>query len=363
MSANPGWADRLAATAGRVFTAERVSDIPAAPLGKFLVQSLFVKNATNHAVGLPKDCKSQVAIQVGVAVASATRPFGNPLISPVAPEDAGPVLYVLGEGQRGEVRNRVHAVCAVEGVNMETLPFYIESSFVPPQLDDPGDVEGLRILVGDVRPKLVIVDPLVAFHNGPENDASHMSALARTIRRLQLEFETTVVVVHHARKNVVGGAGDLMRGSSVTWGWSDGMLHVRHLDDHVICVRGRYRDAAATGPLLFDKETVGNDQLYLRLRELAVIGDAVGTDPDTAALKAAILVRLADRGGVPIPVEDLRRGLGRKNATVSAVVRELAVAGDITRIGKKGYVLGVPVPTVSGENGNECREGEDDADA
>lgn len=325
------------------FRVTRVAEIPPGAERPSLFQGMIPRRAMTGVVSHPKGFKSQLVLQMSVAVASGTAPFGSPLMPAVAADDTGNVLYLLGEGNERALRDRIHTVCAVEGVNFDAVALDIEHSFNPAQLDRDEDVGALRDLLGQLRPTLVVIDPLREFHSGPENDAGHISLVMRRLRALCLEFKTTLILIHHTTKNVEMRT-DVMRGSSALWGALDGRLHLRRLEPAGLVVEGRYRDAADAGPFRFELETIGKCP-YLRLVALAGDGETAGED----ALRAALLTRLEAVGGGPLTVEQLRKG--RNAATVTAILKGLAAEGTITKVSGRGYRL-APVPVLHTEDGN-----------
>jgi hypothetical protein len=68
---------------------------------------------------------------------------------------------------------------------------------------DIGTLDGvgfLRDLLENERPDLVVIDTLQGFHLLDENDAGQMKGLFLRLVELATEFNTAIVVVHHARK-------------------------------------------------------------------------------------------------------------------------------------------------------------------
>ena len=52
-----------------------------------------------------------------------------------------------------------------------------------------------------LRPRLLILDPLIRLHRLEENAAPQIAALLSYLRELQREFHLAVLLVHHARKD------------------------------------------------------------------------------------------------------------------------------------------------------------------
>lgn len=85
-------------------------------------------------------------------------------------------------------------------------------------------------LIESKKSKVVIIDPLVDFHNKKENDANEMASLFQGIRSLVNEHGTTFIIVHHFAKLTDGREGGYMaRGSSVISTASDGNWQFQRL--------------------------------------------------------------------------------------------------------------------------------------
>jgi hypothetical protein len=185
--------------------------------------------------GAPKAGKSVLALDLALHVA-AGRPrwFGRDLT-------AGRVLYVTGEGVGG-LAGRVaawlkhHTVEHIDGIDWLT---------VAPNLLEPGDVETLVALVGELAPELVVIDTLArSMLGGDENTARDMGAVVNAAERVRDAGGSCVLLVHHVGKNIEAG----MRGSSALLGAVDTTIEVTG-DQHAIRVKvTAQKDAPADDP-------------------------------------------------------------------------------------------------------------------
>ena len=93
------------------------------------------------------------------------------------------------------------------------------------------DPDRMRLLetIGRLRPRLLLLDPLVRLHGIDENNASEVAALLAYFRSLQRQRDLSVILVHHTRKNATGGAsaGQGLRGSSDIHAFGDSNLYLR----------------------------------------------------------------------------------------------------------------------------------------
>lgn len=152
--------------------------------------------------GNAKAGKSLVAMELARALASADVPFGYPGFWV---RDPARVLYLEQElGTYGlQKRSRkifsdLHADCLAENL-------WWVSKNPEMKLDSP---EGRRIisdLVEQVRPNVLILDPISKFHTAEENSNTEIARVLLSIDRLIAEYrdlELSVIISHHFGKPV-----------------------------------------------------------------------------------------------------------------------------------------------------------------
>jgi len=255
--------------------------------------------------GGPGTGKSFVAMSMAVSVAS-----GRPWIGRETVE--GPVVYVAGEGGRELVARRLRAAVRVWGIdpnpdrdseeyepaNDEFLPLYI----VTPGPDLVAGHEGLKVLIGDRAPKLLIVDTLSRCFIGDENKQEDMGKFVRSLDRLRDSYGsgTAVLVIHHTN------AQKKMRGSTVFEGALDVLWK---LSQHGGQTASGERCILMTADKLRERDIKGA-QMYLRLcpkasrcpqgeQEYDEVGDSLTTlvvKPSRALLKDAEMVQAVGEG-------------------------------------------------------------------
>lgn len=137
------------------------------------------------------------------------------------------VLVLFGEGSRESVRARLRRIAASAGTTMAELGT-LSFIFNAPEIN----TDKLEELVRDPIPVVLVVDPLVAFLEGNENDSAAASAFVGGFDRFVHEG-VAVILVHHNRKGYASAAADL-RGSSVFRAWADRVVEFRECADGVI---------------------------------------------------------------------------------------------------------------------------------
>ena len=163
---------------------QRASELSldSASLTQWLVQGLWSDQAVGILGGEPKCCKSFLALDLAVSVAS-----GTPCLRRFAVRRTGPVLLFPAEDSLAVVRQRLEGICSAADVDFQSLP--VEVITAPTlRLDAPKDRERLSNTVQARQPRLLILDPLIRLHRVDENDASQIAGLLSYLRQLQRTF-------------------------------------------------------------------------------------------------------------------------------------------------------------------------------
>jgi hypothetical protein len=196
---------------------------------KWLIEGLWADQAVGILGGEPKCCKSFLALDMAVSVASGAaclrrfRVFGT-----------APVLVFPAEDALAVVRKRLEGICAAARTRLDALPIYVITA-ARLLLDLPCDREQLRNTVAAIKPALLILDPFIRLHRSDENASKEMAPLLGYLRQLQRELHVAVLLVHHVRKG--SGAkrpGQALRGSSDLHGWGDSNLYLRRRRTHLL---------------------------------------------------------------------------------------------------------------------------------
>jgi len=309
---------------------QRASQIPPAPTGlpPWLVEDLWSDQAVGILGGEPKCCKSFLALDLAVSVAS-----GAPCLRRFAVHRPGPVLLFPAEDSLSVVRSRLEWVCTLAQVSFETLPVEVITAPVL-RLDLPLDRQRLTQTVQELQPRLLILDPMIRLHRVDENDASQIGGLLSYLRQLQRQFQLAVLLVHHARKDGhPTRPGQALRGSSELHGWGDSNLYLRRRAAQLILTT-EHRGAAS------------QDQIPLQLTQSGSAWTLSLVEPSTPpaqnTLPALERVRQAlAQLTQPASVQQLRRLCGIRTATLCSCLTQLSQQGLVNR-DSKGYQLKLP---------------------
>jgi len=286
---------------------------------RWLIEGLWGVEAVGVIGGAPKSCKTWLALDLALSVASASAALGRFAVS--AP---GTVLLYAAEDSAAEVRDRLGALAAARGVSLSRLKLGV---ILTPalRLDRHSDRLRLEKTLERYRPRLLVLDPLVRLHAIDENSAADVSALLGELRALQREYAVAIVLVHHLRKNAPRSPdGQALRGSGDLHAWGDSNLYLRRRDRSLL-LSAEHRSAPAAGP--FTLELASEPALHLRLLDSPSADD----HQSSADLTERVLTTLA-AAAAPLGRDALRDALKTRNSTLGEALARLRAEGKIIRV-------------------------------
>jgi hypothetical protein len=310
---------------------QRASQLATAgPQTQWLVEGLWSDQAVGILGGEPKCGKSFLALDLAVSVAS-----GAACLRQFPVRHTGKVLLFPAEDSLAVVRQRLEGIAGAAQVPFESLP--VEVITAPSlRLDTPTDRQRLSNTVQNLRPILLILDPLIRLHRLEENDATQIAGLLSFLRELQRQFHLAVLVVHHARKDShASRPGQALRGSSELHGWGDSNLYLRRKGSQ-LTLSTEHRAAPSQDHIPLQLTQSGT-ALALSVLERPV--SEPGTEPTPMERVRQALAQFQE----PVPVQQLRQLCGLRTATVCSALTQLSELGEITR-NSRGYQLKLPFP-------------------
>jgi RecA-family ATPase len=189
----------------------------------WLIEDLWGARAVGIIGGQPKCCKTFLALDLAVAVAS-----GTPCLRRFPTPRPGRVLLFAAEDALHIVRARLEGIAHAAGVDFDSLDIHVITVPVL-RLDHQDHQQALQATIAELKPVFLVLDPLVRLHAIDENVAAEVAPLQAYLRRLQRLHHTAVVLVHHARKGAAyERGGQALRGSSELHAWGDSNLYLRH---------------------------------------------------------------------------------------------------------------------------------------
>ena len=301
----------------------RLSARPAAQ--RWLVTGLWAEQAVGIVGGEPKCCKSFLALELAVAVAS-----GAPCLRHFAVPQPGRVLLYAAEDALHVVRDRLQGICAAAGCRLADLDVQVITAPTL-RLDSPADRAALERTVAQLAPRLLILDPFVRLHRIDENASGEVAPLLAYLRELQRRHALAVLLVHHARKSAAGmRAGQALRGSSEFHAWGDSNLYLRRSAD-ALSLTIEHRAAPSPPSLTLELQARG-EALALHLAQ-----PPRQAPPPPSSVDERITAALHD-AAQPLPINELRSRCRVRNATLYQRLAALTRAGQVLRT-PEGYQL------------------------
>jgi len=291
---------------------------------QWLIEGLWADQAVGILGGEPKCCKSFLALDIAVSVAS-----GRPCLRHYPVPRSGKVLLFPAEDSLAVVRQRLEGIAAAAQVPFDALP--VEVITAPSlRLDTPADRQRLTHTLERLEPRLLILDPLIRLHRLEENDATQIAGLLSFLRQLQRQFQLAVLLVHHARKDSHSSRpGQALRGSSELHGWGDSNLYLRRKGSQ-LTLSTEHRAAASQDPIGLHLAQPGPALALAGATDLP----AKSRSESVAQQVHRILVQLQE----PISVQRLRPLCGLRTATVCAALAQLSDQGLVDH-DHRGYRL------------------------
>ena len=298
----------------------RVGDIEARPEeDRWLVEGLFTRRAVGVLGGPPKAFKTWVGLDMALSVAS-----GTPCLSRFPVRETGPVLAYLAEDAGEEVRARTAALAKGRGITLDALDLFVITAPVL-WLDDSEHRERLRRTIEEIRPKLLLLDPLVRLHRQDENDVRAVSGLLGHLRELNRTFDLAVLLVHHTAKKERAHPGQSLRGSGDIYAWLDAGLYLTKRKDGIL-LTVEHRSAKAPEPLSLSLVTESGGTARLIVSELGP-----GEEREVAGDLAAATIDEIERAAEPVTRSALRARLGVRNERIGRILKALERKGSIER--------------------------------
>jgi AAA domain len=236
------------------------------------------------------------------------------------------------------VRERVAGMARHRGLDLAGVAIHVITAPVL-RLDRGPDRARLLETIKRLRPRLLILDPLVRLHGIDENHAGEVAELLAYFRSLQRQLDLSVLLVHHTRKNAAGGAaaGQGLRGSGDIHAFGDSNLYLRRSREHLVLSSEHRAAPAATSVIL---ELVATDEKTTHLEVVGELGDVatrltadgstrLTADGKQRSLEERVLDLLGQ--GVTVTRAKLRDLLGVKNERLGAVLESLERAGKLCR--------------------------------
>ena len=308
----------MPASADPALPVVRVGEIPSQESAQpWLVEELWGASSVGVIGGAPKCAKTWLGLDLALSVATGTACLGR-----YAVPEPGPALVYLAEDALPVVRERFAGMARHRRLDLAAVEVHVITAPVL-RLDRDPDRARLRETTRRLRPRLLLLDPLVRLHGIDENHAGEVAELLAYFRSLQRQFDLSVLLVHHTRKDAAGGvaAGQGLRGSGDIHAFGDSNLYLRRTRDHLV-LSSEHRAAPASPPVYLD--LVATNAQTTHLEVVAELQEGRRRSLEEQVLdvltKGAVLTRAK-----------LRDSLGVKNERLGEALESLERAGRLCR--------------------------------
>ena len=308
----------MSVNADRMLPVVRVGEIPGDELAeRWLVEQLWCANSVGVIGGAPKCAKTWLGLDMALSVAT-----GTPCLGKYAVPEPGPVLVYLAEDALRVVGERIAGMARHRGLDIDQVAIYVITASAL-RLDHDRDRTRLWETARWLRPKLLVLDPLVRLHGIDENHAGEVAELLGYFRSLQRQLGISVLLVHHTRKNAGDGAaaGQGLRGSGDIHAFGDSNLYLRRTEQNLI-LSSEHRSAPASAPVYLELVATNTETTHLEV--IAAVHDE-----KEDSLTERVLALLAR--GRALTRTTLRDSLAVKNERLGEVLESLEQAGKIGR--------------------------------
>ncbi len=328
---------------------KRVADVEEARGVQWLVEDLWMQQGVGLLGGSPKSCKTWLALDLALSVAT-----GTPALGRYAVREPGPVLLFAAEDSPPMVRERLAGMARQRDLALAGAPIHLvlASSL---RLEAAADQSRLQATVARYQPRLMVLDPFVRLSRADENSALEVSAVLAYLRELQRDHRVAILVVHHTRKSNGNNtpAGLALRGSGDFWAWADTTLYLRRHRDS-LQLACEHRSAAQPEPVALELCDESSTGPFLRTCETAAATCRSPLPPRPLSNRVLDALR---SGGQPCKTNDLRAALRVRTQSVVNALHELETQRLIHRV-DGGWDL---VPAADGAPAAATSPGETDA--
>lgn len=172
---------------------------------EWIVKDLIPKGGLTILAAKPKVGKTLLTFNLAISVSQGIEFLNRETMK-------GPVLLIQNEDPPSSIKSRFKQM----GWN-ESSPIFINQEM----FDLKNDFEKLEKYIKILKPILVVFDPLIyLIQIRDENDAVDIAKAFKPLRKIALDNNIGVLVVHHHRKGT-GNSEEAMRGSSAIMGAVD----------------------------------------------------------------------------------------------------------------------------------------------
>lgn len=312
---------------------------------QWMVKDWVPSNTIAFLASPPGSFKTWLTFDLAISVAS-----GLPFLDGSEVKETGPVLIVQQEDYHGQIAERLAVISLAKHKTMSAsikkddyafelppsdLPIYVHPDRAL-RFEDDDVMEAFSEVVADIRPKLVIIDPLYSAADSEGYMANSIKYMMQ-LKRLRDQFGTSFLLVHHTKKSAEDMGRQNMWGSQFLNAFLETGWQVRKLDgdDSKAIILSRHFKAAAAGPsqhISFDIDTSAKHHYRVAVREATEeeVEKAAAQKQNGAAATLDVYVDALREHG-PCTNAELTLHTGKQKSSVSRALKKLETEG---RVGK-----------------------------
>lgn len=238
---------------------------------------------TEHSIGIvgaaPKALKSTIVEDLAVAIA-----WGGQFLARFDCHAPRRVLLYQNESSRAAFQRRIAARSRRYGGAPAEL--YLVTN-EPVLFEDRVSIGRLEVTLEQLRPDVVLLDPLASMTSADENSAQEVGAIVRQLRAWRDRFGCAIAVVHHTNKTSSGVGSGLrsgmkLRGSSALYAMIEWALWIDRPDEAAprVEVRVEQKESEPRRPFVVELDRAG---------ELRVVADEITVQVTDDELLEAIV--------------------------------------------------------------------------
>lgn len=292
-------------------------------------------------VSPPESYKTWLLLDLAVSV-SANVPF----LGRYRVNSPGPTLIIQQEDSHAGLTDRLALIveqklgmeAKMEGPSwqvpsMPDLPIYVHPSRML-RFDNPRVLEGLEAQIAEIRPRVVLIDPLYSTTAQVDNYMADLANQMMVLKAWRDRYGCSFLIAHHSKKNVDPDStaredswGSQFLNAFLEAGWQ--IRRNPRLAQNEVVVRRHSKVMGNQAPvsLTFDISTVYPMRYRVTVRDYEA--QAPGAAPRQPA--QANLLDILDAEG-PMTQADMVSHTGKNRSTISRQIRQLEAAGMVERM-------------------------------
>lgn len=224
----------------------------------WMIPGFWMKQSHGIVAGEPKSMKTTLFMDAMISIAT-----GAPFLGKYPVEETGKVLYVQNENAEWIMKDRFEKMLKSKGIVGKVkfldsdrklrinfppeVPMYMvnQKGF---SLSDGDQQDWLEETIAEMRPAVVVLDPLYLMFEGDIASAQELFPILQYLLYLKNEYKCGIVLIHHWNK---GGeskrGGQRMLGSTTLHGWIESAWYLKSMptdgDEAEIIMEREFRGA------------------------------------------------------------------------------------------------------------------------